>query len=111
MTGAKFDEDAQPIFDSMYDAKLPKDMIGPETSDDKQFREATKQLKKELNDNPLLKDNFTEEQLTEINAESPKISDYTWHHHGEDTLQLVDEDIHAKTGHHGGRAKTGGRKK
>ncbi|WP_318299782.1 HNH endonuclease, partial [Pseudoalteromonas atlantica] len=111
VTGVKFDADAQPIFDSMYDAKLPQNMVGPETSDDKQFREATKQLKNELKGNPLLRDNFTEEQLTEIDTESPKISDYTWHHHGEDTLQLVDEDIHAKTGHHGGRAETGGRKK
>lgn len=93
----------------MFDAVIPDEMIGPETSDNVQFSEATKQLKTELKENLLLRDNFTSEQLSNIEDELPKISDYTWHHHGKDTLQLVDEKIHAKTGHHGGRAETGGR--
>ncbi|WP_395146249.1 HNH endonuclease [Armatimonas sp.] len=45
--------------------------------------------------------------MTQGNA---KVPGFTWHHHKNGVrLQLVDRWEHSKTGHAGGRFKTGGR--
>ena len=57
---------------------------------------------------PELEKQFDEEQLEQIeNGDTP--DGYTWHHNEETgRMQLVDSEIHAKTGHTGGRSIWGG---
>jgi DNase/tRNase domain of colicin-like bacteriocin len=112
VTGVPYDRNGYPIFDSKFDAKIPNDLKGHKISDYDQFKEATKQLKADLEANPSFKSRFTDEQLADIMAEKDKIRGLTWHHHQDGVrLQLVDRDIHLKTGHDGGRKTTGGRPK
>jgi DNase/tRNase domain of colicin-like bacteriocin len=109
-TDVPFDVDGFPIFESTHDVKIPKKLNSPDIVDSYQFKHATKDLKQTLEENPILKSNFTDEQLKAIEKGNAKIPDYTWHHHQDGkTLQLVDQTLHSKTGHTGGRAVTGGR--
>lgn len=68
-----------------------------------QFKDCTIQLKKKINSGEISKELFTEKQLKEIQNESYRITDLTWHHDKiTGKMQLVDTSIHAKTGHLGG---------
>jgi hypothetical protein len=112
VTNVPYDRNGYPIFNSEFDAQLPKNMRGRSVSDYDQFKEATKQLKRRIEADSLRGATFTEEQLADIMAEKPKIKDLTWHHHQDGVrMQLVDEEIHRKSGHDGGRKNTGGRPK
>lgn len=95
-----------PRFESTYDARLPEDMYG--VTDYRQFKECDQQLKKEVESNVTLKEQFDDEQLEQIeNGDTP--SGYTWHHDAETgKMQLVDTEIHQKTAHTGGRSIWGG---
>lgn len=95
-----------PVFDSAFDAKLPEDKF--KSSDAVQFKECNAQLKESLENDPELQAKFDNEQLEQI--ESGDTPDgYTWHHDAEaGKMQLVDSDIHQKTGHTGGRSIWGG---
>ena len=95
-----------PVFESLYDAQLPKDLY--EASDREQFKECNAQLKNEIANNKELRDKFDEEQLEQIeNCETP--DGYTWHHDAEaGKMQLVETETHQKTGHTGGRSIWGG---
>lgn len=118
ITGVKFErktvEDSDgnevtgvfPEFDSDFDAQLPEDLY--EASDKDQFAECNKQLKEAVEKDPELVKEFTPEQLEQIkNGDTP--DGYTWHHNEEKgKMQLVDSDIHAKTGHTGGKTIWGG---
>lgn len=118
ITGVKFErktvEDSDgnevtgvfPEFDSDFDAQLPEDLY--EASDKDQFAECNKQLKEAVEKDPELAKEFTPEQLEQIkNGDTP--DGYTWHHNEEKgKMQLVDSDIHAKTGHTGGKTIWGG---
>jgi hypothetical protein len=109
-TKVPFDDDGFPVFESQHDVTIPKELNHPDIPDSKQFKHATQDLNKTLEDYPILKSNYTDEQLKAIQQGSEKVPDYTWHHHQDgSTLQLVDELTHGKTGHTGGRALTGGR--
>lgn len=79
-------------------------------SDYKQFRQANADLAGRMERDPDLRSKFTPEQISQIEAgETP--DGYTWHHHEEPgILQLVDEEVHAKTSHTGGRHLWGGGK-
>ena len=95
-----------PEFESVYDVQLPEDLyLG---SDKKQFDECNKRLKEAVESDPELAKKFDEEQLDQIkNGETP--DGYTWHHNEETgKMQLVESEIHAKTGHLGGRSIWGG---
>lgn len=95
-----------PKFDSKFDAQLPEDL---ETASDKeQITECNKQLKDAVENDPDLKEQFTDEQLEQImDGETP--DGYTWHHDAEKgKMQLVDSGTHARTGHTGGRVIWGG---
>ena len=73
------------------------------------MKAATQDLAKQIETNPELEDKFTDRQLEQIEAGRPKIDGYTWHHSEEEgTMQLVDSDIHRKTGHTGGQVIWGG---
>ena len=95
-----------PEFDSDFDAQLPENLY--EASDKEQFAECNKQLKEAVEKDPELAKRFTPEQLEQIkNGDTP--DGYTWHHNEEKgKMQLVDSDIHAKTGHTGGKTIWGG---
>lgn len=95
-----------PEFDSDFDAQLPEDLY--EASDKEQFAECNKQLKEAVEKDPELAKRFTPEQLEQIkNGDTP--DGYTWHHNEEKgKMQLIDSDIHAKTGHTGGKTIWGG---
>lgn len=95
-----------PEFESVYDVQLPEDLYLE--SDKKQFDECNKRLKEAVESDPELAKKFDEEQLDQIkNGETP--DGYTWHHNEETgKMQLVESEIHAKTGHLGGRSIWGG---
>ena len=95
-----------PVFDSAFDAQLPQDLY--QATDKEQFAECNKQLKDAIEKDPELAKKFTPEQLEQIrNCDTP--DGYTWHHNEETgKMQLVDSDIHAKTGHTGGKTIWGG---
>lgn len=95
-----------PKFESSYDAQLPEAMY--KASDRVQFQECNAQLKEEMEANPGLKEQFDEEQLEQIeNGDTP--DGYTWHHDADaGKMQLVETEIHQKTGHTGGRLIWGG---
>ena len=95
-----------PKFESKFDAQLPEDL--EKASDKEQNEECNKQLKEAVENDPDLKEQFTDEQLEQImDGETP--DGYTWHHDAEKgKMQLVDSETHAKTGHTGGRVIWGG---
>lgn len=99
-----------PVFDAIYEAKLPKDMY--EKSDREQFKECNNQLYKDIEQYPVLKNQFNEEQLEQIKdgtIDGAAPDGYVWHHNEEaGKMQLVDFETHAKTGHTGGRSIWGG---
>ena len=95
-----------PEFESSFDAQLPKELC--QASDKKQFAECNKQLKEAIETNPDFAKKFTPEQIEQIkNGDTP--DGYSWHHNEEfGKMQLVNSDVHAKTGHTGGREIWGG---
>lgn len=95
-----------PVFESVMDAQLPEEML--QSSDRVQFDECNRQLKEAVDNDPELAEKFTPEQREQIqNGETP--DGYTWHHNEEKgKMQLVDSDVHAQTGHTGGKTIWGG---
>jgi hypothetical protein len=95
-----------PVFDAVAEVELPTDMY--ESSDYQHFTYANSQLLEAVSNDSGLASQFTTEQLQQIYAgETP--DGYTWHHHEQlGRLELVDEEIHAKSGHSGGRSIWGG---
>ncbi len=95
-----------PEFESAYDATLPEDMF--ESSDAEQSKECNLQLKNAIATDKDFRAQFDDDQIEQIeNGETP--DGYTWHHDAEPgKMQLVDTDIHQKTGHTGGRSIWGG---
>ncbi|WP_100001473.1 T7SS effector LXG polymorphic toxin [Bacillus velezensis] len=106
ITGIPYDKDGFPIFDPVVEVKIDKSLYLEK--DTVQFKKATELLLQEINKNPELKNHFTEMQLKQI-IKGKKPKGFTWHHHqNEGIMQLVDADIHGKTGHTGGRNIWGG---
>lgn len=95
-----------PEFESSYDAQLPEHMH--QSTDREQFKECNSQFKNEVEANKELREQFDDEQLDQIeNGDTP--DGYTWHHDAEvGKMQLVETEIHQKTGHTGGRSIWGG---
>ena len=95
-----------PKFESNFDAEIHQELY--KESDSKQFEECIKQLKDKVSADETLRATFTEEQLEQIeDGETP--DGYVWHHDAEPgKIQLVDFEIHAQTGHTGGRSIWGG---
>ena len=99
-----------PNFDSMFDAYISEDKYLK--SDKEQFKECNKQLYESIQSNPELKEKFSDEQIEQIKDgvdDGTAPDGYVWNHDAETgKLQLVDFDIHEKTGHTGGRHLWGG---
>lgn len=95
-----------PEFNSEYTISLPESMYLE--SDDTHFSYANEQLAEAINQNPAIGNEFNDSQRAQIFAnETP--DGYTWHHSEvPGKLELVDEEIHADTGHDGGRELWGG---
>lgn len=96
-----------PVFDSKFDANLPEILF--KSSDSQQFKESNRQLKEWVDNNPDEARNiFDTEQLEDI-ARGRTPEGCTWHHSEEKgVMQLVDTEVHAKTGHTGGKTIWGG---
>ncbi|MCY8932486.1 T7SS effector LXG polymorphic toxin [Bacillus atrophaeus] len=105
-TGVPYDKDGFPIFKAKFDTKIDSNLY--KESDYLQFKDATLKLKEEIETDPLLRNQFNDLQIEMIKAgETP--DGYTWHHHQEPgRMQLVDQKVHRKTGHTGGRHLWGG---
>ena len=99
-----------PEFKSEFTAQLPEGLYAE--TDKKQFCECNKQLLEAIEIDPKLRGKFSYEQKEQIKdgVEDGTAPDgYVWHHNEETgKMELVDADIHAKTGHTGGRAIWGG---
>lgn len=106
--GSEKVEGVFPIFDSLIDVQLPKELY--KAGDAEQFKHCVSELKKAIAGNPELEKKFNPVQLEQINKEEPRIKGYIWHHNEElGKMQLVDATIHAKVGHTGGDYIWGGR--
>lgn len=95
-----------PKFDTPFKMKLDESLF--QESDEKQFGVANEKLKEGIENNQDLRNKFTGKQIEQISDnETPE--GYTWHH-SEDmgVMQLVDAEVHASTGHTGGRTLWGG---
>jgi Uncharacterized conserved protein len=105
-TGIPYDKDGFPIFKAKFDTKIDSSLY--KESDYLQFKDATLKLKEEIEKDPILRNQFNDLQIEMIKAgETP--DGYTWHHHQESgRMQLVDQKVHRKTGHTGGRHLWGG---
>lgn len=97
-----------PQFEGKFETRLPRDMY--KASDEVQFKYCTDALARQIEANPILATNFTPRQLEQIKNGEPRISGLTWHHKEwpAGSMQLVDAEIHSKTGHTGGRSIWGG---
>lgn len=106
VTGILYNEKGFPIFESVYETSLPKELLL--AKDYEQFQYATKQLAKQIEADLNSAKKFSPEQIEQIKA-GYKPTGYTWHHH-EDTgrMQLVETAIHQGTPHRGGKSIWGG---
>lgn len=106
-TGVKFDSKGFPIFKPYYTVKLKRKYF--HEARDRHFYMANKILCQDVKSSHRVKAKFSKKQIAEIlSVETP--SGYTWHHHQDaGILQLVDEEIHAKTRHDGGYSIWGGK--
>lgn len=99
-----------PVFETTFDAQISEDLY--HETDYTQFKECNAQLHEAIQNDPDLRAKFTEEQVEQIKEgimDGTAPDGYTWHHDAEPgKIQLVDADIHAKTGHTGGRTVWGG---
>ena len=96
-----------PVFESIADIRLPKDL--QTASDSEQFRYCTKQLANRIENNPEFAKQFTNRQLEQIKNGEPRISGLTWHHNEiPGKMQLVNAAEHATCRHTGGRSIWGG---
>jgi RHS repeat-associated protein len=109
VTGVWITGGGNPKFDSVFNARIPAELRGASVSDYRQMTNATGQLQGAIARGHVDPSVFTPDQLAAIAAGEQRIPGYTWHHnHNGTQLQLVDRDIHAQTGHDGGRAKKDG---
>lgn len=112
VTGVPYNGGGYPIFEPIAEVTIPEELRSPEVSDARQFADASRQLRETLEHKPVMATLFSPEQLEAIRQGWPRIPGLTWHHHEDGmTLQLVDRDTHARTGHSGGRETSGGRPK
>lgn len=99
-----------PKFPHVYEAALPEDLY---LQDDRtQFKECNAQLYQSMEQNPVLKAQFTKIQIEQTHqgiSNGTTANGYVWHHDSSTgKMQLVDSEIHEKTGHTGGRSLWGG---
>ncbi|MGE7201701.1 T7SS effector LXG polymorphic toxin [Bacillus haynesii] len=102
VTGVPYDKDGFPIFESKYTTKLDESDF--KKTRDQHFNKLNKELYKEIEENPSLikKLELSEDDLLDL-RDGITPEKYTWHHHQTPgKMELVDREIHSKTGHTGG---------
>ncbi|MEC1261440.1 T7SS effector LXG polymorphic toxin [Bacillus swezeyi] len=102
VTGVPYDKDGFPIFESKYTTKLDESDF--KKSRDQHFNKLNKELYKEIEANPSIikKLDLSEDDLLDL-RDGITPEKYTWHHHQTPgKMELVDREIHSKTGHTGG---------
>lgn len=105
-TNVRFDSKGFPIFKSYYTVKLKRKDF--RASREKHFYIANKMLYKDKTYRSKIKSKLRRKQIKQL-AQGCTPDGYTWHHHqNAGVLQLVNEEIHSKTWHHGGYHIWGG---
>lgn len=101
-TNVKFTKNGFPKFEHKYQVKLPKAYW--KSSNTRQFNWANERLKRKIEINSIYSNKFTVYQQLEIRSGKTP-SGYVWHHHERTGyLQLVDKNVHKRTGHTGGKS-------
>ncbi|QRN32430.1 HNH endonuclease [Pectobacterium brasiliense] len=97
-----------PQFDSAIDVHLPEQLI--QAKDSAQAEYANQALKEKVNNDPDFAQQFSDEQLEQIeNGETP--DGYTWHHNEDPgKIQLIKTEDHQNNRHTGGKVIWGGGK-
>ena len=89
-----------------YETQLPESLH--KASDYEQAKHCNEQLRQAHENGNLNTEQFTDRQREQI-RNGDKLEGYTWHHNEDPgRLQLVNSDVHDKTGHTGGRSLWGG---
>jgi filamentous hemagglutinin len=111
VTGVVFDNKGYPIFDDIagYDTRININDFRS-ASYTQQMQMASQDLAQAIRNGQVSSNQFTPQQLNQLNSGLSKIDGYTWHHH-QDTgrMQLVPEFEHSKTGHVGWESMQQGR--
>ena len=103
-TGIVFDNRGFPIFDDVakFDTRIGREIVRIDNPK-LHMREATRNLREQINLGEIDKSRFNTEQLTAIKEGRAKIPEYTWHHHQDvGRMQLIPTEVHKMTGHIGG---------
>ncbi|PCJ28923.1 MAG: hypothetical protein COA94_03390 [Rickettsiales bacterium] len=103
-TGVVFDNRGFPIFDDhvIFDTRIPSKVSRVENSKN-HMRAATSDLRQKIDEGVVNPNMFNAEQLEAINNCEPKIPNYTWHHHQDQSrMQLISTELHKTTSHIGG---------
>ncbi len=110
ITGVPFDEKGFPIFDKFaaYDTRLDTTNF-KNISYTEQMKMATKDLANSIEKGYVNKSKFTQSQLDSIYRGDSKIPGFTWHHQDAGRMQLIDADVHKRTGHIGGEGLKNGK--
>lgn len=102
VTSVKFGQKGFPVFDAKATVRLSLDDI--KKSSPTQFKKCNQLLLIQVKTDSKVRSKFTAKELKQI-ENSQKPTGYTWHHHEDrGIMQLVDSDVHAATGHTGGKA-------
>ncbi|WP_198863722.1 HNH endonuclease [Bacillus velezensis] len=105
ITGIPYDKDGFPIFDPIVEVKIDKSLYL--AKDTVQFKSNRTPVARNQQKSRVEKSLYR--NAVEANYKRKKPKGFTWHHHqNEGIMQLVDADIHGKTGHTGGRNIWGG---
>ena len=97
----KLYEIVAPKFESFHTVQLPEELYF--ASNKAQFRKCSLETYQAAMSDPQLRGLFSDEQLEQM-SKGKTPDGYTWHHNiktGE--MQLVDSELHKKTGHTGGK--------
>lgn len=93
----------EPKFPSAFECEIDPEKW--KSGDREIFKDCTEQLQNYLEEHPEMKEKFNEQQLEQIKNGEPYIKGYTWHHTEEPgKMQLVETNVHARTGHTGGNS-------
>ena len=99
-----------PRFESSFETKIPEELF--QKPDKLQFKECNRMLLEEIEKNPDLRSEFSDEQIEQIRdgvVDGTAPDGFVWHHDADPgRMQLVDFYTHSITGHTGGRALWGG---
>ena len=101
-----FNQKGLPIFTSHMKTEVifpQKTML--ETNYGEHFKMATKELKRQIAEDPALRKKFTKQELLDIENEKINIGESTWHHHQDlGRMQLVETKIHQDAPHVGAKS-------